>query len=374
MGSLSLVCSTWNVGAADALPTADELHEWLHASGPHDIVAISLQEAVDLNSPGSYIGAHSMWLEGGALSQPLSSQAAAWASAVSSALTGQSLVLVARRQLVGVLLLVYVRDRHAPNCYARVGMLGTGPLGVGNKGAVATSLLLYGGTTLCLVGCHLAAGTKGPSARDRDAAAIEASLTFPPAGQRTALPLTISAHEFVVWFGDLNYRIQLPDDTVHAMVQQEDYGSLAAADELRRGQADGRVLPSYAEGALDFAPTYKYDPHTTTYDTSAKRRAPAWCDRVLWRRSEQVQCVSYTRHERPWNSDHRPVSAVLRLATTAAVGSGSEQLTLTDADVAPASQGPCWHLMNVLHGCMMCICSPASDPTRNPGGKYDQLM
>ena len=96
MGSLSLVCSAWNVGAVDELPIADELLEWLHASGQHDIVAVALQEATDLSSPGSYIGAHSIWLEDGALSQPLSSHAAAWASTVSATLSGQSLYCLDR--------------------------------------------------------------------------------------------------------------------------------------------------------------------------------------------------------------------------------------------------------------------------------------
>ena len=44
----------------------------------------------------------------------------------------------------------------------------------------------------------------------------------------------------------------------------------------------------YIEGALDFAPTFKYDDFSEDYDTSEKCRVPAWCDRVLWKRKPFV--------------------------------------------------------------------------------------
>ena len=46
--------------------------------------------------------------------------------------------------------------------------------------------------------------------------------------------------------------------------------------------AERLVFAGYEEGPLSFAPTYKYDKGTDVYDTSSKRRAPAWTDRVLW--------------------------------------------------------------------------------------------
>ena len=49
---------------------------------------------------------------------------------------------------------------------------------------------------------------------------------------------------------------------------------------------------------------------TQDYDTSEKRRSPAWCDRVLWRtpQPQQVQTLHYQRYE-TMVSDHRPISA-----------------------------------------------------------------
>ena len=39
---------------------------------------------------------------------------------------------------------------------------------------------------------------------------------------------------------------------------------------------DREVFHGYQEGPLLFRPTYKYDLHSDTYDSSEKMRIPAW--------------------------------------------------------------------------------------------------
>lgn len=116
--------------------------------------------------------------------------------------------------------------------------------------------------------------------------------------------------------GDLNYRIDARRDAIVAAVDNGDYLGYLQHDQLSKEMRFNRGfrLRGFLEGAITFAPTYKYDPHSDRYDTSEKRRSPAWCDRVLWRamNPERVRLRQYRRFE-PDVSDHRPVSASFRM-------------------------------------------------------------
>ena len=98
---------------------------------------------------------------------------------------------------------------------------------------------------------------------------------------------------------------------------------LFAADQLNYVMTSGAAFSGYTEGAIAFRPTYKYDVGTDNYDTSEKRRIPAWTglspscrlshaydiifffsDRVLYRGSNLDLSV-YSRAELN-DSDHRP--------------------------------------------------------------------
>ena len=114
----------------------------------------------------------------------------------------------------------------------------------------------------------------------------------------------------------MNYRIDLRRDAVVADIQKGDLSRLAAQDQLLKEMKNNRAfrLRPFSEGPLVFAPTYKYDRRSDEYDSSEKRRVPAWCDRVLWRSREpsRVKQLHYRRYEANV-SDHRPISSAFRM-------------------------------------------------------------
>jgi hypothetical protein len=89
------------------------------------------------------------------------------------------------------------------------------------------------------------------------------------------------------------------------------------------------LVNNFAEGPLNFDPTYKFDKDCNVYDTSPKMRIPAWCDRVLMCRDRRmVDDLIEDQHQGDNYqgslpcfyssvdhklSDHRPVLAVYKV-------------------------------------------------------------
>jgi hypothetical protein len=99
---------------------------------------------------------------------------------------------------------------------------------------------------------------------------------------------------------------------VISAIQSGDLEILHTHDQLLKEMKHNRGfrLRSFREGPLTFVPTYKYDRRSSEFDTSEKKRVPAWCDRILWRSRdpERVKQLHYRRYEANV-SDHRPISA-----------------------------------------------------------------
>jgi phosphatidylinositol-bisphosphatase len=116
--------------------------------------------------------------------------------------------------------------------------------------------------------------------------------------------------------GDLNYRLstqQLPESKLKEMAKMEKYDELLNHDQLTEQIKCCNVFHGFNEGVIRFKPTYKYDPGTDEWDSSEKARAPAWCDRILWRtnRGGTVNVCQYRSHPTLKLSDHKPVSVLL---------------------------------------------------------------
>ena len=203
-----------------------------------------------------------------------------------------------------------------------------------------------------------------------------------PSRTRTIHDATVS-----IFFGDLNYRLNAPKDDVleHVRLKSNEaelnassfrasasnYIPLLKHDQLLNEMQSGNVLPGYREGSIEFPMTYKFKPGTSRYSgigraaTSSskdninnnesdyendfnddfddgesnsikaddkeekKKRAPAWCDRVLWK-GDDLQLLGYRDHDEIYHSDHKPVSATFELKCRTVDYNGRLERMLTD--------------------------------------------
>ncbi|KAJ1553151.1 hypothetical protein HK096_009027, partial [Nowakowskiella sp. JEL0078] len=174
-------------------------------------------------------------------------------------------------------------------------------------------------SSFCFVNCHLAAHQSHIAARNKDAADIMNNSDFRDSMITNRLPeymfinggdgSQILDHEKVFFFGDLNYRIELPRDTVLSLIKRKEWEGLMKHDQLLNQKRTNKnfALKELHEGNLEFPPTFKFDVGSADYDSSEKKRTPAWCDRILFCGSQTVQTFyeSYKCNE----SDHKPIGA-----------------------------------------------------------------
>ena len=290
------------------------------------------------------------------------------ADTLSAGTTSARFSQLVSRQMMGLVLLVYAREWLRPACGpVRVTSVGTGLLGLmGNKGAVAASLRIHS-STLCLVCSHLASGSSAVDARNLEYAQLLQRIAFPTAADASARgggdesaaggasgggdsgeggegaagrasasggggngggseesPSSVLGHDFVLWFGDLNYRLDLDNEATRELAVRMQYDSLTAHDQLNKARHTRAAFGEFAEGPIRFGPTYKYDVGSDAFDTSEKRRPPAYCDRILYRAppplsarpshaAPRIECHAYASRHEERTSDHRPVFASLTL-------------------------------------------------------------
>ncbi|TSK49663.1 Inositol polyphosphate 5-phosphatase K [Bagarius yarrelli] len=203
-----------------------------------------------------------------------------WSCLFMNTLTSLGYIKVSSVRMQGLLLLLFSKLEHVPflrdirTTYTRTGIYGYW----GNKGGVSIRFSLYG-HSVCFLNCHLAAHIHNSTERVEEFEHILNSQTFE--GNTT---LSVLDHKLVFWFGDLNFRIE--DHGMHFIrncINSKNFNLLWSKDQLTMMKKKIPRLQQFEEGPLDFQPTYKFDLNSNEYDSSGKKRKPAWCDRILWR-------------------------------------------------------------------------------------------
>lgn len=171
---------------------------------------------------------------------------------------------------------------------------------------------MFEDTSFCFINCHLDSGLSILDCKKRSQQIGEIfSNAFIKDRGTSNINYSVFNHQVKVIFGDLNYRIDLDNDTVRKLIATKDYEHLHKYEEFHKfAQKDSEIMRDFREAPLYFDPTYKYNFNSGDYDTSSKARVPAWCDRILFEAKESVagnlQQILYTRAEIKL-STHRPV-------------------------------------------------------------------
>ena len=290
---VNIYCATWNVNGKSPI---EFVSSWLSSSKseneqPADIYAIGFQE-LDDRVTGT-------------------SKTSAWEDIVKASIFPHiRYVKLKAIKMSGIMLIILVKEplfRHITEVKANC--VDTGILQkMGNKGGVAVRFYLHE-TSLCFVNSHLAHSRSCFQRRNQDYHDICSKMWI----ENGSL---IEEHDMVYWFGDLNYRINKLFDNkrVRDMLMEEKHLDLIGdlvnlIDQLKEQQEAGKAFVGYQEGVIKFQPTYKYDIGTDDWDTSDRKRVPAWTDRILWK-GEAIKQVWYQSHKKFKFSDHKPVSAL----------------------------------------------------------------
>ncbi|ANB11889.1 phosphatidylinositol-3-/phosphoinositide 5-phosphatase INP53 [Sugiyamaella lignohabitans] len=190
----------------------------------------------------------------------------------------------------------------------------------GNKGGLAVRMVVDD-SSLCFVNCHLAAGQSGVLQRNSDIETI-LETKFSDASDNTNFTskgifvnggdgTKIMDHEICFFFGDMNYRINRHRQVAIKAIEENAFDQLLEYDQLglQLKKNPGLRLRAFSEKPITFAPTYKFDVGSDRYDSSDKKRVPAWCDRIFYRGGLKVVPASYYSFS-VRASDHRPVTGV----------------------------------------------------------------
>uniref|UniRef100_A0A0N4ZFV2 IPPc domain-containing protein n=1 Tax=Parastrongyloides trichosuri TaxID=131310 RepID=A0A0N4ZFV2_PARTI len=289
-------CSTFNVNGK---PPPLYLVDWIdvvYQDPKPDFVVIGLQE-MDLDI-GSFV-------------KDNTSKKEDWVNSIKNSLPPGMYKQIESVRLMGIFLIIFQYIHSKIECTnVQTNNVPTGFLKMGNKGGVGISMEMNN-SSVVFINSHLAAGNRETDRRNQDYRDIT-RMTFKDGK-------TLMDHDSVFWLGDLNYRLDTnyTQEEICRLCDSGKYKQLLKYDQLTKAKETGNVFYDYIESeSIDFKPTYKFDVGTSNWDSSEKKRTPAWTDRILyWKKSDhtKIKQLSYRSCPQVVISDHKPVIATYEM-------------------------------------------------------------
>ncbi|XP_055854182.1 phosphatidylinositol 4,5-bisphosphate 5-phosphatase A-like isoform X3 [Episyrphus balteatus] len=242
-----------------------------------------------------------------------------WTIGFKEILKDHDYVAIKTEQMQGLMLTLFAKRKHVPHLrsieaeFTRTGFGGIW----GNKGAVSIRLSVYG-CGVSFVVAHLAAHDHELDERIEDYRQILENHHYHVKKYRE-----IFDHEYVFWFGDLNFRLTGEDtpEEVRSLVEQDKLSELIQRDQLLLVRETRKAFHQLQEKLPEFPPTFKFKENTSHYDM---KRRPAWTDRILYTINRDkypdiklhLDQLSYKSHPGYNISDHKPVSSEFLIKVT----------------------------------------------------------
>lgn len=237
-----------------------------------------------------------------------------WIQKFQDTLSLQDFITIKVQQMQGLLIVVFTKRKHLlhiKNIESDTTKTGFGGLW-GNKGATSIRMNLYG-NSLTFVNTHLPAHDEQLDKRIKDYHTIINNHHYHTKHFRYILD-----HDYVLWFGDLNFRLNdfdLQPKYIKYMILDNRLDELLVKDQLITIRKDNEAFNGFYEEKLKFPPTFKYYVGTSDYNL---QRRPAWTDRILYKVKDDqfyytdfklgIEQLSYQSHPIYTISDHKPVT------------------------------------------------------------------
>eukprot|EP01063_Lacrimia_lanifica_P011770 TRINITY_DN18469_c0_g1_i1.p1 TRINITY_DN18469_c0_g1~~TRINITY_DN18469_c0_g1_i1.p1 ORF type:complete len:432 (+),score=162.67 TRINITY_DN18469_c0_g1_i1:92-1387(+) len=303
------VCS-WNIG--EEPPEGVDiglLREWIFGAkregeygidrdlNQPDVIAIGFQE-VDMSFGACCWG---WWIPFGcgSVCHGRTKNGQLWKEKLEEVLSAYS--MIDHQQLMGMHLTIWWRQDFAASRDISKEVLtnSSGFFGIGpNKGGICARFKIRRrsmsekSVALCFVNVHYAAKLKNLARRNQDHQQILDKIHF------KEHPHKILDHEYVFWFGDMNYRllrVGVGDDVMKQLKSEDNIDKdskdevMCRYDQLYSQMADPevRLFSFFTEPKITWGPTYKLLKNAHGHYDG--RRNPSYCDRILY--------YSYVHHK-----------------------------------------------------------------------------